>query len=44
MRPREQVVLSPAQFERAGEPAPRDLRPQRLDVDCQQGRAGFELR
>jgi hypothetical protein len=44
LRPREQVVLSPAQFERAGEPAPRDLRPRRLDVECSQGRARFELR
>ena len=44
LRPREQVVLSPAQFERGGEPAPRDLRPTRLDVACQQGKAGFDLR
>jgi hypothetical protein len=44
LRPREQVVLSPAQFERRGEPAPRDLRPKRLDVACQQGKAGFDLR
>jgi hypothetical protein len=44
LRPREQVVLSPAQFERAGEPAPRDLRPKRLDVACQQGKASFDLR
>jgi hypothetical protein len=44
LRPREQVVLSPAQFERGGEPAPRDLRPKRLDVACQQGKAGFDLR
>ncbi len=44
LRPREQVVLSPSQFERAGEAAPRDLRPRRLEVVCQQGRARFELR
>jgi len=44
LRPREQVVLSPAQFERGGEPAPRDLRPRRLDVECKQGSARFELR
>jgi hypothetical protein len=44
LRPREQVVLSPAQFERGGEPAPRDLRPRRLDVECRQGHATFELR
>lgn len=44
LRPREQVVLSPAQFDRGGEPAPRDLRPRRLDVQCRQGRASFDLR
>ena len=44
LRPREQVVLSPSQFERGGEPAPRELRPKRLDVACQQGKAGFDLR
>ena len=44
LRPREQVVLSPAQFERGGEAAPRDLRPRRLEIECQQGRAGFDLR
>jgi hypothetical protein len=44
LRPNEQVVLSPAQFDRGGEPAPRDLRPRRLDVECQQGSAHFELR
>jgi hypothetical protein len=44
LRPREQVVLSPAQFERNGEPAPRDMRPRRLDVECKQGSARFELR
>jgi hypothetical protein len=44
LRPREQVVLSPAQFTRDGEAAPRDLRPRRLDVECRQGQAGFDLR
>ncbi len=44
LRPHEQVVLSPAQFERSGEPAPRDLRPRRLDVACKQGSARFDLR
>ena len=44
LRPREQVVLSPAQFDRGGEAAPRDLRPRRLDVACQQGKASFDLR
>ena len=44
LRPREQVVLSPAQFDRGGEAAPRDLRPRRLEVECRQGRASFDLR
>jgi hypothetical protein len=44
LRPREQVVLSPAQFARGGEPAPRDLKPRRLDVECAQGHARIELR
>ena len=44
LRPREQVVLSPSQFERGGVAAPRDLRPRRLDVRCKQGRATFDLR
>lgn len=44
VRPREQLVLSTAQFARSGEAAPRDLKPRRLDVTCSQGRARFELR
>jgi hypothetical protein len=44
VRPREQVVLSPAQFERAGQAAPRDLRPRKLSIECREGRASFELR
>jgi hypothetical protein len=44
VRPHEQVVLSPAQFERAGEAAPRDLRPRRLAIECREGRASFDLR
>lgn len=44
VRPREQVVLSPAQFERAGEPAPRDLRPRKLSIECREGRAAVDLR
>ena len=44
LRPREQVVLSPAQFERSGEPAPRDLRPRKLSIECREGRAHFDLR
>jgi hypothetical protein len=44
VRPREQVVLSPAQFQRGTEPAPRDLRPRSLSIECREGRAHFELR
>ena len=44
LRPREQVVLSPAQFERGGEPAPRDLRPGAARRRVPAGQAGFELR
>ena len=44
LRPREQVVLSPSQFDRAGEPAPRDLRPRKLRVECREGSASFDLR
>jgi hypothetical protein len=44
VRPREQVVLSPGQFERSGEAAPRDLRPRTLSIACREGRARFELR
>jgi hypothetical protein len=44
LRPHEQVVLSPGQFERGGEPAPRELRPRSLLVECREGRARFDLR
>jgi hypothetical protein len=44
VRPHEQVVLSPTQFERGGESAPRDLRPRTLAIACREGRAHFELR
>jgi len=44
VRPHEQVVLSPSQFDRSGEPAPRDLRPRKLSIECREGRARFELR
>jgi hypothetical protein len=44
LRPREQVVLAPSQFERAGEPAPRELRPRKLRVECREGSAAFDLR
>ena len=44
VRPHEQVVLSPTQFDRGGEPAPGDLRPRSLTVECSEGRARFDLR
>ena len=44
LRPREQVVLSPSQFDRAGEAAPKDLRPRRLAIECGQGSATVDLR
>jgi hypothetical protein len=42
VRPHEQVVLSPSQFERNGEPAPADLRPRSITVQSREGRARFE--
>ena len=44
LRPREQVVLSPSQFMRGSEAAPRDLRPRTLTIRCRQGKAQVELR
>jgi hypothetical protein len=44
LRPREQVVLSPSQFDRAGEAAPVDLRARRLSIECGQGSASVDLR
>ncbi|MEI7706300.1 MAG: hypothetical protein WCK73_17080 [Deltaproteobacteria bacterium] len=44
LRPHEQVVLAPSQFDRGGEAAPRDIRPRRFEVRCRQGTASFDLR
>jgi len=44
LRPQEQMVLSPGQFKRGTEPAPRDLKPRTLLLECEQGRARFDLR
>jgi hypothetical protein len=44
LRPKEQMVVSPPQFQRGAEPAPQDLRPRSLDVECRQGKARFEFR
>ena len=44
VRPHDQLVLSMSDFTRQGQPAPRDLKPRRLTVECEQGRAAFDLR
>lgn len=44
VRPHDQLVLSMSDFTRQGQPAPRDLKPRRLIVECEQGRAAFDLR
>ncbi len=44
VRPQEQMVLAPSQFKRGSEPAPRDLKPRTLLLECEQGRARIELR
>jgi hypothetical protein len=44
VRPQEQMVLSPSQFKRGSEPAPRDLKPRTLLLECEQGRARIDLR
>jgi hypothetical protein len=44
VRAQEQMVLSPSQFRRGAEPAPRDLEPRTLLLECEQGRARFDLR
>ncbi|HTP52489.1 MAG TPA: hypothetical protein VMK42_17500 [Anaeromyxobacteraceae bacterium] len=44
MRPHDQIVLSMSQFRRSGEAAARDFKPRSLSIQCQQGRASFDLR
>ena len=44
VRPHDQLVLSMGNFSRQGQTAPRDLKPRRLTIECEQGRAGFDLR
>jgi hypothetical protein len=44
VRAQEQMVLSASQFSRGAEPAPRDLKPRTLLLECEQGRARFDLR
>ena len=44
VRPHDQLVLSMSDFRREGQSAPRDFKPRRLVVECEQGRAAFDLR
>jgi hypothetical protein len=44
LRSHDQLVLSLDKFERDGHPAPRDLKPRTLTIDCDQGRHVFDLR
>jgi len=44
VRPHDQLVLSMTQFRREGQVAPRDFKPRRLTVECEQGRASFDLK
>jgi hypothetical protein len=44
MRPHDQLVLSMSDFRREGQAAPRDYKPRRLTVECDQGRAAFDLK
>ncbi len=44
MRPHDQIVLSMSQFRRGTEVAPRDFKPRALAIQCDQGRARFDLR
>ena len=44
LRSHDQLVLSLDKFTREGQPAPRDLKPRSLTIDCDQGRHVFDLR
>ncbi len=43
LRPHDQLVLSLDKFAREGQPAPGDLKPRTLTIDCDQGRHIFDL-
>ncbi len=43
LRPHDQLVLSIDKFTREGQPAPGDLKPRTLTIDCDQGRHIFDL-
>lgn len=44
LRPRDQLVVATSQFRRGADALPADHRPRRLDVRCDQGSHGFDLR
>jgi hypothetical protein len=44
VRPHDQLVLSMSHFKRGAEAAPRDFKPRTLTIECEQGRATFDLR
>lgn len=44
VRPHDQLVLSMSHFRRDGLAAPRDYKPRKLTIECDQGRASFDLR
>lgn len=39
VRPQDKLVVSVSQFEKDGEPAPKDLRPRSVTVECSDGKA-----
>jgi hypothetical protein len=44
VRPHDLLVLPMNEFKRDGQAAPRDFKPRRLTVECEQGRATFDLK
>lgn len=44
VRPHDQLVVSMDEFKIEGLAAPHDLKPRRLTVECDQGRATFDLK
>ena len=44
VRPHDLLVLPMSDFRREGEVAPRDFKPRRLTLECEQGRATFDLK
>lgn len=44
VRPHDLLVLPMSEFRRDGQAAPRDFKPRRLTLECDQGRATFDLK